>query len=179
MNGDGISDLVLVLRMTSPKNLMKVWNGGDKLDTNPRMLVVAFGHKDHLYSVVTANHELIPRNTNPNMEDPFHDIKIVKGKLSVSLGVFMDAGGWSMSDMSYTFRYQGDCLQLIGYDRTDMDRSSGEEKDVSINYLSMKKNTSTSKPDEEKPKAEWATVKSTALRCIDDIGDGIMFDSAK
>src|SRR5215213_11928261 len=46
LNGDGVPDLMLVLHMTNPGNVVKNDGlGASELDTNPRMLVVAFADK--------------------------------------------------------------------------------------------------------------------------------------
>lgn len=71
LNGDGVSDLLLVLRMNDPKNVVKNDGlGPDELDTNPRMLVVAFADNSKKYRLVVADHTLIPRHTNPRPSGP-------------------------------------------------------------------------------------------------------------
>src|SRR5262245_7311505 len=69
LNGDGAPDLMLVLHMTDPANV--ITNDGlgtSELDTNPRMLVVAFTDKaTKKYSLALADHTLIPRHTIPTM----------------------------------------------------------------------------------------------------------------
>ena len=63
LNGDGAPDLMLVLHMTDPGNI--ITNDGlgmSELDTNPRMLVVAFAEKaTKKYSLALADHTLIPK----------------------------------------------------------------------------------------------------------------------
>src|SRR5215207_2649197 len=61
LNGDRAADLMLVLHMTNPSNV--ITNDSfvaSELDTNPRILVVAFaGKATNKYSLALANHTLI------------------------------------------------------------------------------------------------------------------------
>jgi hypothetical protein len=96
LNGDVVPDLRLVLHMTNPGNVITNDDfGASDLDTNPRILVVAFAEKaTKKYSLALANHTLIPRHTNPSMDDPLEGAEIVKGTLQVSLRFWMSAGSW-------------------------------------------------------------------------------------
>jgi hypothetical protein len=178
LNGDGAPDLVLVLHMTSPANV--ITNDGlgwSELDTNPRMLVVAFAEKaTKKYSLALANHTLIPRHTNPLMDDPLGEVAIVKGTVQVSLGFWMSAGSWFTSQNKFTFRYQDGCFKLIGYDSTGTQRNSGEMTKVSINYLTKKAKTSKGNVENDQETVSWKTVRVPSLLCLDAVGDGLEFE---
>ncbi|MFL6198010.1 MAG: hypothetical protein ACJ76J_02430 [Thermoanaerobaculia bacterium] len=178
LNGDRVPDLLLVLHMTDPSNVIKNDGfGASELDTNPRILVIAFaGKATKKYSLALANHTLIPRHTNPSMDDPLAGAEIVKGTLQVSLGFWMSAGSWYESQTRFTFRYQDGCFKLIGYDSTGRQRNSEETSTVSINYLTRKAKTTKGNIQNDRTSVAWKTVRTPALLCLDAVGDGLDFD---
>ncbi|HKV12347.1 MAG TPA: hypothetical protein VJ725_29650 [Thermoanaerobaculia bacterium] len=177
LNGDGVPDLMLLLHMTDPKNVMENDGlGPDQLDTNPRMLVVAFADKAaSKYSLALSNHTLIPRHTIPVMDDPLEGVAIVKGTLQVSLTSFMSAGSWYTSQTKFTFRYQDGCFKLIGYDSMEAKRNTGEMSTVSINYLTRKMKTAKGNLGTDKEEVSWKTIRTPKLLCLDAVGDGLEF----
>jgi hypothetical protein len=180
LNGDGAPDLMLVLQMHDPKNVIKNSGlGPAELDTNPRMLVVAFADKaTKKYSLALANHTLIPRLTMPTMDDPLEEVALVKGTVQVSIGLFMSAGSWSTSEAKFTFRYQDGCFKLIGYDSTETQRNTGEMSTVSVNYLTKKAKITKGSIENDKTKVSWKTIRTPSLLCLDAVGDGLDFSPA-
>jgi hypothetical protein len=178
LNGDGGPDLMLVLHMTNPANVIKNDGFGvSELDTNPRMLVVAFVDKaTKKYSLALANHTLIPRQTNPLMDDHLEGAAIVKGTLQVSLGMWMSAGSWYTSQTKLTFRYQDGCFKMIGYDSTETRRNTGETSTVSINYLTRKMKITKGNIQDDQGNTSWKTLRAPRLLCLDAVGDGLDFD---
>jgi hypothetical protein len=178
LNGDGVPDLMLVLHMTNPANVIKNDGFGvSELDTNPRMLVVAFVDKAaKKYSLALANHTLIPRQTNPLMDDHLGSAEIVKGTLQVSLGMWMSAGSWYTTQTKLTFRYQDGCFKLIGYDSTETKRNTGETSTVSINYLTKKMKITKGNVQDDRENVSWKTLRAPRLLCLDAVGDGLDFD---
>lgn len=178
LNGDGAPDLMLVLHMTSPANVITNDGlGASEIDTNPRMLVVAFAEKGTArYSLALANHTLIPRHTNPLMDDPLGSAEIVRGTVQVSLGFWMSAGSWYTSQTKFTFRYQDGCFKLIGYDSTETKRNTGETSEVSFNYLTRKVKTAKGDIENDHRDVSWKTVRVPSLLCLDAVGDGLDFN---
>lgn len=178
LNGDGVPDLMLVLHMNNPGNVIKNDGFGvSELDTNPRMLVVAFVDKaTKKYSLALANHTLIPRQTNPLMDDHLGNAEIVKGTLRVSLGMWMSAGSWYTTQTKLTFRYQDGCFKLIGYDSTETKRNTGETSEVSINYLTKKVKIAKGNIENDHRDVSWKTLRAPRLLCLDAVGDGLDFD---
>jgi hypothetical protein len=176
LSGDGLPDVVLLLRMTDPANAIPIEGlGADRLDTNPRMLVVAFVNAEtHALSLVLADHTLIPRHSDPRMEDPFHDVSLVRGTLRVSLGTWMSAGGWSTSNAKLTFRHQDGCFRLIGYDATEYQRNSGKLSKLSVNYLTRKVQRSWGYEDDAMNET-WRSFETPDLLCLEAVGDGLEF----
>ncbi|MEA2163265.1 MAG: hypothetical protein QOK37_1392 [Thermoanaerobaculia bacterium] len=181
LNGDGAVDQLLVLRMTNPRN--NITNSGlgtPQLDTNPRILVVAFaGRAANGYSLALADHTLIPRHTNPVMDDPLESAAIVKGAVQVSLVSWMSAGSWYTTQKKLTFRYQDGCFKLIGYDSTETRRNSGEVSAVSVNYQTKRMKITKGTIENEREHVFWKTVRASTPRCLSAVGDGLAFDPEK
>jgi hypothetical protein len=163
--------------MTNQGNVIKNSGlGWPELDTNPRMLVVAFAEKaTKKYSVALANHTLIPRHTSPLMDDPLENAAIVKGTVQVSLTFWMNAGSWYTSKTRFTFRYQDGCFKLIGYDSTEAKRNSGETTTVSVNYPAKKMKIAKGNIEDDREKVSWKTVRASSLLCLEAVGDGLDF----
>lgn len=182
LNGDGKPDLAFVLHATDPKNVVANPDGlGVKsLDTNPRILAAAFA-RNAGYELVLENHALIPRRTDPVMDDPFDSVAasgldVARGTLRLRLGVFASAGSWSMSTIATTFRWQNGRFELIGYDRTDTNRGSGEIEGLSINYLTRRAKRTVGSIESDAEKTRWETLARGPLLSLDEVGDGLEFD---
>ena len=177
LNGDKRADAALVLRMADAANLIrKDWDASQTYDSNPRMLVVAFGRPGGGYALAAADHALIPRLENQNQEDPFDEIAIAKGTLKVTMHLFMDAGGWRMGGSAYTLRWQDGGFKLIGFDRDSVMRNSGETEEVSINYLTGRKQLKSGNVGSEKQLERTLKLPKKPLLDLAEIGDGLMFD---
>ncbi|AZI35793.1 hypothetical protein [Caenibius tardaugens] len=106
LNNDGKDDFAAILRMRDPANMVSDPWLGEPLDTNPRILLVAFREGEGLFRRVVANHVLIPRRDNPMQEDPLREIAIKRGVLTLTLENFMNAGagGRGMRPMPFAGR---------------------------------------------------------------------------
>ncbi|MBN8942918.1 MAG: hypothetical protein J0H01_25670 [Rhizobiales bacterium] len=179
LNGDGIADLVLVLRQDDPRNVVDNTEGLGKrqLDTNPRILAVAVGQASG-YRLVLENHQLIPRTEDPVADDYLDGggITISGGSFKVALRSFMSAGSWEMFTVTYTFKARGNRIDLVGYDRITVVRNSGETRGISVNYLTgrMKLTTGTISSDAER--AVWRAAPQHGRMTLDQVGDGMAFD---
>lgn len=177
LNNDGTADLVMVLRLDDGSNL---WKDGDDvyIDTKPRILAVAFCKPlTAICTLVLENNTLIPLHEDPSMDDHFHEVAIVKNTLTVSLGIFMSAGGWEMSDSTFKFRFEKSCFRLIGFDYSKTNRASADIFGTSVNYLTGKIKSTTGNLA-EKPEIssiKWGKLSDTKKLCIEDIGDSLEF----
>lgn len=180
LNKDGADDLVLVLRETNPVNILaNTGMGVSVLDTNPRMLVVAFQEPlAQSYTLVLENHTLIPRHVIPTIDDPLAEdgISIARGSLRVHLHAWASAGSWSTSETIYTFRYDGKCMQVIGYDRDWRSRGTGATEIISVNYLTSRVKTIKRVSPEAQAETLQDTLKPATRLCLADIGDGLDFE---
>lgn len=179
LNSDGVDDVVLVLHEKNPKNILKNEGiGAEVTDTNPRVLLVAVRDKvSGKYIKLVENHTLIPRHTNPMLEDSLTEnaIKISKGNLIIRLEYFANAGSWEMFSATFTFRKEDQCLSLIGYDRVNTHRASGETSDISINFLTNKAKVSRGNIEDEHLKPKWQSIKNSKKYCLQEVGDGMEF----
>ena len=179
LDGDPTPDIAFVLRGTNPA--LKLKNEGlgpDEVDTNPRIIGVAVAQGAG-YRLVAQNATLIPRNDMPTRSDPFEDreFAIARGALKVGLSLFMNAGGWGASTVSFLFRVRDGKLQTIGYDRSDTQRNSGETETVSVNYLTKKMSRAKGsiETDPSEDKVVWTSLKTPAPS-IEQMGDGLDFE---
>jgi len=182
LDGDGVTDVAMVVQGADRALVLANEGfGSERLDTNPRMLVVALGRKGGGYRVLVQNATLIPRHTMPTMSDPFDweagGLAIHGRTIRVRLELFMNAGGWGMSNTTYSFRWQNNRLELIGYDLNETQRNSGETRSVSINYSTGKVKISTGNIERDAQQVSWKTLPNRRRLSIEQVGDGLEFDS--
>ncbi|WP_141693990.1 hypothetical protein [Methyloligella halotolerans] len=183
LNKDVIEDRVLVLHESDQANVIEHDQLGESpLDTNPRMLAVAFGGMDGGYKLAAADHALIPRWINPVMEDPFdaeEGIAIDRGAFQVTLNRFFSAGSWEMGDSSFTFRWEDGGFKLIGYDWMSVRRNTGELETTSSDYLTGRVKLTHGRIDSDEEAVEWERLKPAPLLRLDQVGDGLNFDRSR
>jgi hypothetical protein len=177
LNHDRLPDAVLVMRQNNPNNVLDnpEGMGVDKLDTNPRIVLVVFARASGGYQLMSNSHDLIPRNLEPVNDDPFEDVVLKANTFKVVLHFFASAGTWYTSQTSFLFRYQNGCVRLIGYDQSEYQRNTGQTSETSVNYLTgkIKKNTETQPSIFE---VKWSTLKTNPKMCLENLGDGWDFD---
>lgn len=177
LNGDGLADAALVLRMDDQRNLIPSdWDPAQKYDSNPYMLVVASARKGGGYALGADDHRLIPRLENQNQEEPFDDIKIERGTVRIRMHLFMDAGGWQMGGSAYTFRWQDGTFRLIGFDRDEVHRGSGDTIETSVNYLSGKAEIKKGNISTDEQQSLVISIPERPLIALEAVGDGLMFE---
>ena len=180
LNTDGVDDLVLVLHDNDPANLIKPDLGMDvPLDTNPRMLAVALADTEGGYRLALANSVIIPRIIYTNESDPLSEsggVSIDRGSLVVVIYYFYSSGGSDTGHMDFRFRHEDDGFRLIGYDRVNVNRMSGEIKNVSANYLNRKVVIKTGSIESDVDKVTTKRLKSGGVVTIEDIGEPFAFE---
>ena len=156
LNKDKNNDVAFVIQHRDSISLVKIDEGLiDTVITQPRILIIAF------YNITTKQYDLIEQSNtfilnhdNPNMEEPFQDISISGEVLEIDFQIFMNAGGWGMSDNSYKFRFQNNQLYLIGADYNYANRASGDTEDRSYNFLTKKVKIVTGNFSDDKQKVK-------------------------
>lgn len=183
LNSDRIDDVVFVLREDNPANVVENPDGlgSERLNTNPRILGVAFRSNDGTnYRLALSNRTLIPRHEDPVLDDPFASpggLELVRGAFSLTLYFFASAGGWEMGPTKLTFRFQNDRFELIGLDRSRIHRGTGETTGLSINLSTGRISTTLGNIAEDDPREVQTTSLSSKKRyALDEITDAFRFD---
>lgn len=185
LNKDGLVDIALVIENKDPKNFIidKERGGGDTINTNPRYLLVAFKKANGFYELVAKNTSFIPSENSqesPCLTDPFGEvgsIEIVKGLLKIHLQNFYSCGAWEIYNFDYTFRFQNQKFELIGYNRSSLHRSSGEETTTTMNFSTMKMNYTSGTnafKDGGKAKTTWRNIKPRKLLELSSITEDLV-----
>lgn len=174
LNKDGLADVALVIENKDPKNFIvdkERW-GGDTININPRYLLVAFKKANGFYELAAKNTTFIPAENSqesPCLTDPFGQeggIEIAKGLLQIHMQNFYSCGAWEIYNFDYTFRFQNQKFELIGYNKSSLHRSSGEETSTTMNFSTMKMNYTSGTnafKDGGKPKTTWKNIKPRKL----------------
>lgn len=190
LNKDKVDDHAIIIENTDPKNFKKNEGlGTDRLNLNPRILLVFFKNKDG-YTLVTKNDKgFIPEENSeesPCLEDPISETKgisIEKGLLKVAFNYWLSCGSWSVNTDIYTFRFQNNHFDLIGFDRSDYHRANGEKSSTSINFSTKTKSTTTggnmSDDDSSGEKTVWTTFKADKSYNLQTIDENAYFEMSE
>jgi hypothetical protein len=168
LNKDNHNDLVLIIQHKDSVTIIKnEFDYNDTVLTQPRVLIILFHNQTaNQYQLVEQSNSFILNHDNPNMEEPYQDISISKGVLKIDFQIFMNMGGWGMSNNSYKFRYQDNQFVLIGADYNSVNRGSGETEDRSYNFLTKKVKVATGTIENDKQKNVWRTIDLKELKTI-------------
>jgi hypothetical protein len=181
LNKDGLADHAIVIECTDAENFLK--NDGlgvERLNLNPRLLLIVFKISANSYRLVSiANSNFIPSANdadNSCLSDPLLQdggISIENGLLIVSFQYFYSCGSWYVTNKNYTFRFQNQKFELIGYDDSDFHRSSGEKSSTSINFSTKRRSDTTGGNEfndvQDKPKTIWTKIKVNKLPTLETI----------
>ena len=173
LNRDGIDDVVLATEETNPVNF-KEKNpellGPEILNLNPRRLSILLNSPNGPKEILSRD-DLLPSQNEENttcLADPLENggISIVKGNLVIELQEWLSCGSYGVVHETFTFRLQGTRFRLIGYDRSESSRSTGERSEFSTNYLTGKKKITTGLNDFEDYKAKVSWKRFPAMRAF-------------
>lgn len=190
LNKDGLADQVMVIENTNPKNvIVNEGLGMNKLNTNPRILLVLFKTTVNSYQLGVKNSGFIPSENDAEstcLEDPLMQeggITIEKGLLKISYQYWLSCGSWYVTNKEYTFRYQNQKFELIGYDDSSLHRSSGEMSSTRINFSTHKMSETTGgnefNEEENKPKTVKRTIESSKLLSLATLNEDSIDDYLK
>lgn len=178
LDRDGDEDVVFVLHATNPANVLKNDGLGEsQLNTNPRILGVGF-REGAGYRLALQNATLIPRHTEPVLEDAFADggLEIARGAFSVTLTSFSSAGSWEAGNSKLTFRWQNGRFELIGWGKNTVQRNTGATADTSANFSTGVLEVGTGSIERDRTKVTKKKLQLGPLP-IDQVGDGLLFGS--
>lgn len=168
LNKDNHNDFVLIIQHKDRVTIIKNdFDNNDTVLTQPRILIILFHNQTaNQYQLVEQSNSFILNHDNPNMEEPYQDISISNGVLTVNFLIFMNMGGWGMSNNSYKFRYQDNQFVLIGAYYNSVNRGSGETDYRSYNFLTKKVKVATGTIENNKQKIVWRTIDLKELKTI-------------
>lgn len=181
--------MAFILRATSHSYVEKTRG----LDTNPRILAVAFENPDGGYELVLQNHTLIPRavaNTEFDYELGNNSngrkqagLSFKRGALRININENMYVGPSAGVYRTYTFRFHNRRFELIGYDSTGVD-VDGDELVRSYDFLTGRETSARGHgcvgrlADIQKNcrfKTEWLDLPQSPLLTMEGIGSGLEF----
>ena len=89
-----------------------------------------------------------------------------RGALKIEIGSFASAGTSYVTNSNYTYRFQNGDFYKIGEEQHSMSRMTGDDKTVSTNYLTHKRQVVKQNAFDEtiKPKETWTSIPKSALR---------------
>ena len=183
LNKDKLEDTVIVIEKEDKKNIKKNDGfGPEELNLNPRILLVLFKQKDGTYILASKNDKGFIKSegndNNPALMDTLDDIIIKNNVLKIVFNYFMSAGSWEASQIIFTFRFQNNRFELIGYDSNSYMRNSGEQEEFNINFSTNKIKTTTGGNmfDEKlnKPKEKWKNINIKRKYTLDEMSDNVI-----
>ena len=164
LNKDKLEDVVIIIEKDDEKNIKKNNTmGPNYLNLNPRILLILFKQKDGTYILVDKNDKGFIQSENdeknPTLMDTLSGIDIKSNTLKISHDYFLSVETWSALQSVFSFRFQNNRFELIGFDNNLFVRNSGEQEKFSINFLTNKiKTTSGGNIFNKKlnnPKEKW------------------------
>ena len=179
LNNDKLEDVAIIIEKTDKANIVKNENlGSEYLNLNPRILLVLFKQNNGSYILASKNDKGFIKSEG-NKESP----ALMDTLDSISIKNFLSAGSWSVTQNTYTFRFQNQKLELIGFDNNSFMRNSGDQEKLSINFSTDKvKITAGGNIFDEKankPKEEWKTVNIKKKYVLDEMTSDIVGEIMK
>jgi hypothetical protein len=165
LTGDGVRDVAMVVRGDDPK--LTIHNdrlGQSELDTNPRRLLVFAGTGSGFRQIAASDRMIPPAGDAESscLEDPLAEgeIAIARNVLSVKLHYWLSCGSWGVTTNTFRFRLERGRFRLIGFDRMEFMRNSGEGEETSVNFLTARKSRTLFAIDDSIPKKlRWSRIR--------------------
>ena len=169
LNKDGIQDLVVLATPDDEENLLRR-DDGYVYNFNQPILAIYFGTSQGQLQLWKQYDNVIPADESENCS---HDIVLgitSRGTLRIAIGLFCSAGSYGTSTDTYTYRYQNGDFYLIGMDSEELQRNTGKCIIISENYLTWKRQVTTSNAfDENVPTTEkWSKLTKKPLEKLGD-----------
>ena len=188
LNNDKLEDVAIIIEKTDKENIVKNENlGSEYLNLNPRILLVLFKQKNGSYILAGKNDKDFIKSAgdkeNPALMDTLDSISIKNNILKIKFNYFLSAGSWSVTQNTFTFRFQNKKFELIGFDNNSYMRNSGNQEEFSINFSTNKVKITTGEnmldKKMNKPKEEWKTIKVNKKYVLDEMTGDIVDEIEK
>lgn len=161
LNGDRLTDCVIVVNGKYEKFIQKHDGlGTDPFDTNPVILAVLYKEKNG-YRLALQNNKIASVAEGPTASYPFAAMSIKNKILTINAEHWMSAGGWGAAYTAFKFKLIGGEFKLIGADKREFMRNSGEGEERSYDFLTRKIKVVTGDIMEDRPKkmkTKWRTL---------------------
>ena len=146
LNKDGLSDLVVF--------------------ADP-VLAIYFATPSGGYELWKRYDDILP--DDKENDDLMIDIELSitdRGALRIEVGYFASAGTSYVTNNNYTYRFQNGDFYKIGEEQHSMSRMTGDDKTISTNYLTHKRQVVIENAFDEtiKPKETWTSIPKKPLR---------------
>jgi hypothetical protein len=177
LNKDGRPDLAIVLKGADPNCIVQPDGTPEPMDTNPRVVLVAFGMSTG-FSLQLVNSKVIPRISDPYMDDPLNldAFTIRRNVLRLGLTNWRSIGGWTTFSSTFSFRWDGKRMRLIGFDQDTTHRNSGATEALSANLVTGILRTTTGSMEDD----HVGTVRSLhipqKLEALETMDDGLAYE---
>ncbi|TDK37312.1 hypothetical protein E2F50_10575 [Rhizobium deserti] len=175
LDGDKRPDLALIIQSEKPD----IAYSGEPT-VGPRMLVIGFASGKG-YDRIITNHRLIPRQESTNVTGYLAEsgpLEIKRGRLVVTLNLFMTAGGWNTWTNSFSFVMQKGKLRLVRFESNNWHRRTGETTLTVADYRARTLRITRGSMQNERKKTESSKLTGPARLTLDQIGNGLQFDPA-
>ena len=146
LNKDGLSDLVVF--------------------ADP-VLAIYFAAPSGNYELWKRYDDILPNDDeNDNLMIDIELSITDRGALKIEVGYFASAGTSYVTNNNYTYRFQNGDFYKIGEEQHSMSRMTGDDKTVSTNYLTHKRQVVIENAFDEriKPKETWTSIPKKPLR---------------
>jgi len=180
LNRDKRPDLVVVLKGADPNCVMPTDAADGSINTNPRLVLVAFASKAG-FALQSTSARIIPRIDDPYLDDPLNldALAIRNGVLQLGLTFFRSMGGWTTYSSKFSFRWDGRRLALIGFDREAVRRNSGETETLSVNFVTGRAKQLTGSIGDDgnggNGAARWRRLAAGQRASLETIGNGLAY----
>ncbi len=178
LDGNGLTDSVLVVQKNDPAKMMSNPDrlGMDYYDANARTVLVLLQKNAGEYHLVATDSAIIPDHDSPTISDPYEFMSIDKGSLHLHILSFANAGSWSTSSHRFQFRWDGDAMELIGFERSYVHRASGEMRQTSVNYLTKRRKDAQGNIEDDEMEWRWSDLPKATSHALGSIGNGFDFE---
>ena len=167
LNKDYIHDAVIILQHKDTVTLINA--DGDTTQTQPRILVILLKNTiSDRFELTEQSNSFILRHDKSSMNDPYRELAINKGVLSITFNLFYNLGSWYVTTATYKFRYQQGHFTLIGADNFSFHRATHDYENYSYNFITKKRSLTKGNDNIGKEKTTWGKVNIQELKTLKD-----------
>lgn len=166
LDGDGLPDVVLLLRQDDPQLVDAT------LNRNPRQLAVLQATRESVgYRLAGRSARLIPVADRAGAEDPLAEGEIVvrPGGFEVRLALVNGIGSYASRIATFAFRMEPGCVRLVRYLRMDTHRSTLATQDLKIDYLRGLRERATGNAQTDTQNIERERFTPPPRRCLESL----------